>query len=126
MTRAIRARIVSILYLLEGDSDLANRAHDARVRQSSARRRQIAPQEVRRRPTLPALVCLVLFTVFGPVAARAQTADVDFDISLDHVALSVPDISASIAWYSKMFGFKEVAIHPSRPHERRPDSNPSR
>jgi catechol 2,3-dioxygenase-like lactoylglutathione lyase family enzyme len=37
---------------------------------------------------------------------EAQSADVDFDIALDHVALSVPDLDASIAWYAKMFGFK--------------------
>ncbi len=38
----------------------------------------------------------------------AQSSNVDFDITLDHVALSVPDIGQSIAWYQKMFGFKEV------------------
>jgi methylmalonyl-CoA/ethylmalonyl-CoA epimerase len=38
----------------------------------------------------------------------AESSDVDFDIALDHVALSVPDIGESIAWYQKMFGFKEV------------------
>jgi catechol 2,3-dioxygenase-like lactoylglutathione lyase family enzyme len=38
----------------------------------------------------------------------AQSSDVEFDITIDHVALSVPDIGESIAWYQKMFGFKEV------------------
>jgi methylmalonyl-CoA/ethylmalonyl-CoA epimerase len=38
----------------------------------------------------------------------AQSSNVDFDITLDHVALSVPDIGQSIAWYQEMFGFKEV------------------
>ncbi len=38
----------------------------------------------------------------------AQSSNVNFDIALDHVALSVPDIAQSIAWYQKMFGFKEV------------------
>lgn len=38
----------------------------------------------------------------------AQSSNVDFDIALDHVALSVPDIGQSVAWYQKMFGFKEV------------------
>jgi methylmalonyl-CoA/ethylmalonyl-CoA epimerase len=38
----------------------------------------------------------------------AQSSNVDFEITLDHVALSVPDIGQSIAWYQKMFGFKEV------------------
>ncbi len=43
-----------------------------------------------------------------------QTADVHasngvgFDIAWDHVALSVPDIAESIAWYEKMLGFKRI------------------
>jgi methylmalonyl-CoA/ethylmalonyl-CoA epimerase len=37
-----------------------------------------------------------------------QSSKVDFDIALDHVALSVPDIGESVAWYQKMFGFQEV------------------
>src|SRR4030095_10306669 len=43
-----------------------------------------------------------------------QTADahaggaVGFDVAWDHVALSVPNIAESIAWYEKMLGFKEV------------------
>lgn len=40
--------------------------------------------------------------------AVAQSSDVDFDITLDHVALSVPDMEQSAAWYQNMFGFKEV------------------
>jgi len=40
--------------------------------------------------------------------AVAQSSVADFDLTLDHVALSVPDIGESIAWYQKMFGFKEV------------------
>ena len=40
--------------------------------------------------------------------AVAQSSNADFDITLDHVALSVPDIGQSIAWYGEMFGFKEV------------------
>lgn len=38
----------------------------------------------------------------------AQSSKVDFNIALDHVALSVPDIEQSAAWYQKMFGFKQV------------------
>jgi len=38
----------------------------------------------------------------------AQNSKVDFDIALDHVALSVPEIAESVAWYQQMFGFKEV------------------
>ncbi len=43
-----------------------------------------------------------------------QTADahagaaVGFDLAWDHVALSVPSIPESIAWYEQMLGFKEV------------------
>ena len=44
----------------------------------------------------------------APERLVAQSSDVDFDITLDHVALSVPDIGESIAWYQKMLGFKEV------------------
>ena len=40
--------------------------------------------------------------------AVAQNSNVGFDIALDHVALSVPDIAQSEAWYQEMFGFKEV------------------
>ncbi|MDE3169319.1 MAG: VOC family protein [Acidobacteriota bacterium] len=40
--------------------------------------------------------------------AAAQTSNADFDIALDHVALSVPDLRQSVAWYQQMFGFKEV------------------
>ena len=38
----------------------------------------------------------------GPVGA------VGFDIEWNHVALSVPNIAESIAWYEKMLGFKGV------------------
>ena len=45
----------------------------------------------------------------GPVTlVHAQSPAVSFDLTLDHVALSVPDIDASVAWYAQMFGFKEV------------------
>jgi metallo-beta-lactamase class B len=40
-------------------------------------------------------------------AARAADA-VGFDVAWDHVALSVPNIAESIAWYDKMLGFREV------------------
>ena len=63
---------------------------------------------------------LVSLSVLLPAAPRAQanpalqTADaragdaVGFDLAWDHVALSVPNIAESIAWYEKMLGFKEV------------------
>jgi metallo-beta-lactamase class B len=41
--------------------------------------------------------------------ADAHAADaVGFEVAWDHVALSVPNIAESIAWYDKMLGFKEV------------------
>lgn len=50
-----------------------------------------------------------LFSMAAPRGtAAAQSSSVDFEIALDHVALSVPDIAQSVAWYQKMFGFKEV------------------
>jgi methylmalonyl-CoA/ethylmalonyl-CoA epimerase len=36
---------------------------------------------------------------------HAQEKEADFDLAWDHVALSVPDLSASIAWYTEMLGF---------------------
>jgi len=39
--------------------------------------------------------------------AEARTGDaVGFDVAWNHVALSVPNIAESIAWYEKMLGFK--------------------
>ena len=69
---------------------------------------------------LRAVVFLVTSIVLFPVGARAQaspeltkqtaearTSDaVDFEIAWDHVALSVPNIAETIAWYEKMLGFK--------------------
>jgi metallo-beta-lactamase class B len=41
--------------------------------------------------------------------AEAHAGDtVGFEVAWDHVALSVPNIPESIAWYEKMLGFKEV------------------
>jgi len=65
------------------------------------------------RSTLRAVVVLVCSLVLLPVAARAQASPearaadaVGFDIEWNHVALSVPDIAESIAWYEEMLGFK--------------------
>jgi len=59
-----------------------------------------------------AISVVVLAGIFsGPSApgtAAAQTSDLNFDITFDHVALSVPNIGESSAWYQKMFGFREV------------------
>lgn len=43
-----------------------------------------------------------------PAVARGQanSDSAGFDLALNHVALSVPDIAESIAWYEKMLGFK--------------------
>src|SRR4051794_18365673 len=41
--------------------------------------------------------------------AAAHAGDVvGFELAWDHVALSVPNIAESIAWYEKMLGFKEL------------------
>ena len=60
--------------------------------------------------------CVVALAVFalglwagqGRFVVAAQGRDVDVELSMDHVALSVPDIAASVAWYTEMLGFKEV------------------
>ncbi len=61
------------------------------------------------------VVAFIVLTFLGPFSmlafpktAVAQNSNVGFDIALDHVALSVPDIGQSEAWYQEMFGFKEV------------------
>ena len=48
--------------------------------------------------------------------ARAGDA-VGFDLAWDHVALSVPNIAESIAWYEKMLGFKGT-VRPGQPGAR--------
>jgi len=51
-------------------------------------------------------------------AAEARTGDaVGFDIEWNHVALSVPNIAESIAWYEKMLGFKGT-VRPGQPGAR--------
>jgi len=50
--------------------------------------------------------------------AEARIGDaVGFDIEWNHVALSVPNIAESIAWYEKMLGFKGT-VRPSQPGAR--------
>jgi methylmalonyl-CoA/ethylmalonyl-CoA epimerase len=45
----------------------------------------------------------------GPTSARVHAQGPgELQLSMDHVALSVPDIAASVAWYTEMLGFKEV------------------
>jgi len=61
------------------------------------------------RATLRAVVVLVSSIVLFPAGARAQATPekpVGFEIEWNHVALSVPNIAESIAWYEKMLGFK--------------------
>jgi methylmalonyl-CoA/ethylmalonyl-CoA epimerase len=60
----------------------------------------------RARPGVSFLVCFFLLL---PAAARAQAnpeKPVGFELEWNHVALSVPNIAESIAWYEKMLGFK--------------------
>jgi methylmalonyl-CoA/ethylmalonyl-CoA epimerase len=77
-----------------------------------------------------ALRPLALVTAFGafcvvlPNAARAQENNVGpvgavgFDIAWNHVALSVPNIAESIAWYEKMLGFKGTLRGQPNPNAR--------
>lgn len=75
------------------------------------------------RATVHAIVILVLSLVLLPVAARAQSTParagetVGFELAWNHVALSVPNIEESIAWYEKMLGFKGT-IRPGQPGAR--------
>jgi metallo-beta-lactamase class B len=46
--------------------------------------------------------------------AEARTDAVGFNIEWNHVALSVPNIAESIAWYEKMLGFKGT-VRPGQP-----------
>jgi methylmalonyl-CoA/ethylmalonyl-CoA epimerase len=55
-----------------------------------------------------AVLALSLWGGQGRVVVDAQGRDADVELSMDHVALSVPDIAASVAWYSEMLGFREV------------------
>jgi methylmalonyl-CoA/ethylmalonyl-CoA epimerase len=69
------------------------------------------------------IVCLVCAAVLAPVGAHAQApapqsaAPVGFDIEWNHVALSVPSIPESMAWYERMLGFKGT-VRPSQPGAR--------
>ena len=68
------------------------------------------------RGALKTLVFLVSFGVVLPNVGRAD--DVGFDIAWNHVALSVPNIAESIAWYEKMLGFKGVVRGQPNPNAR--------
>ena len=55
------------------------------------------------------IACTIALTAGAWPAQRvvqAQNNAVGFDIAWNHVALSVPNIAESIAWYEKMLGFK--------------------
>ena len=77
------------------------------------------------RAALRAVVVLVSSIVLLPVGARAQTSPaeartgdtVGFELAWNHVALSVPNIAESIAWYEKMLGFKGT-VRPGQPGAR--------
>jgi len=83
------------------------------------------------RSAFRAVVVVVSSIVLLPIGARAQgnpeltkqtaearTGDaVGFDIAWNHVALSVPNIAESIAWYEKMLGFKGT-VRSSQPGAR--------
>lgn len=52
-------------------------------------------------------IFIVGLTLDGPAAA-AQSDRVGFEISPDHVGISVPNAEESAAWYHKMLGFEVV------------------
>lgn len=62
------------------------------------------------------IVAVVLIQVAAN-PAFAQSAEVGFDIGIDHVGISVADLEESVAWYVDKLGF-ELA----RPIYRNPDS----
>src|SRR5262245_35428082 len=81
------------------------------------------------RAALRAVLFLLSLGVALPNTARAQgntkeTADqhggdsVGFDLAWNHVALSVPNIAESIAWYEKMLGFKGTVRGGPNPNAR--------
>jgi methylmalonyl-CoA/ethylmalonyl-CoA epimerase len=60
-----------------------------------------------------AVVALAVVAIIGCAAmsvrlAAAQADGVSFEISLHHVAISVPNAEESAAWYKKMFGFEVI------------------
>ena len=76
------------------------------------------------RSALRAVVVLMWSSLLFPAAAHAQanpearTGDAaGFDIAWNHVALSVPNLAESIAWYEKMLGFKGT-VRPGPPGAR--------
>ena len=61
------------------------------------------------RAALRTVVVFVSSLVLFPAGAHAQAnpeKPVGFEIEWNHVALSVPNLAESIAWYEKMLGFK--------------------
>ncbi len=64
---------------------------------------------MRARVMAAAVICAGLIGVAGytlHAPAAEEAGNVDFDISLNHVGISVPDFDASVKWYHDMFGFK--------------------
>ena len=55
-----------------------------------------------------AIVVMIGYTAMIVRPAAAQTDGVSFEISHHHVAISVPNVEESVAWYKKMFGFEVV------------------
>ena len=66
------------------------------------------------------ILLLAALAALAPSAARAQAADAPpgFELAWNHVALSVPNISESIAWYEKMLGFKGTVRGTPNPNAR--------
>jgi metallo-beta-lactamase class B len=51
-------------------------------------------------------------------ASAHKDAEIGFDLEWNHVALSVPNIAESIAWYEKMLGFKGTVRGQPNPNAR--------
>ena len=51
-------------------------------------------------------------------ASAHKDAEIGFDLAWNHVALSVPNIAESIAWYEKMLGFKGTVRGQPNPNAR--------
>ena len=65
------------------------------------------------RTRVPSLIAIASFAAlawqgFGSQSALAQAKGPSFELTADHVGLSVPDLGKSIDWYGQMLGFHLV------------------
>jgi methylmalonyl-CoA/ethylmalonyl-CoA epimerase len=55
-----------------------------------------------------AMLPVATYTSTGRLMAEEENIEPGFDISFDHVAISVANLEESIAWYKVMLGFKVI------------------